>query len=196
MRDALCLLTKPIVMVGGQVHAGPTGHTDKPSPASMDMYGALPQAAPLNLDECASILEGHWPFEFEEHDDRGALLSWNRVLQRLQEAVEAGALPRTPTLKELVSWANEIGLPIKNGDLLRAAVPGSELVPQKPSHQYPSRHDPEVQRMANDVAAEMTKTDRRRPKKTAIAQEVKRRSTGRISKLSVSTIERQFILHT
>jgi len=194
VRNDINYLAKPIAMVGGQLRLGPAGSTLKPSAASCELYEALRQAAPLELDEIASILEGYWPFEIEEGDDKAPLISWYRIRRRLQQAVENGVLADTPTLKEALIWATEVGLPMCNAERLKAAIGGPDVAPKSAASKYASRHDPEIQRIADVIVADELSRSQRRPKKAVVAQAIKDRSTGKIRKKSVSTIERQFVL--
>ncbi len=178
MHEFMGFIVKPVVRVGKPV-ASPKSGCCRPEAVSEADYAALRDAAPLTLADLAAIFSGRTPFELEPVDNPAEVEDWARILRRLDRAVERGQLPDTPTLREGVLWALEVGCPMVNQDQLLAAAGLSRhqsRTPQWSGGTRRSEYDPELQAQAERIATELKaeRVGRALPKKE-IAARLKRR---------------------
>jgi hypothetical protein len=183
----LGFIIKPVIQVGKAATPAQGGHL-APLAAGDDVYGALPLAAPLTLEELAALLTGRAPFEVEPGDDRTLVADWAKVLGRLQQAVKWRQLPDTPTLREGVVWATDVGCPMVNADRLSIAagltkptVDGDVRVKARPRWDF----DPDLQNEAELIAAELREAGGAVPKKI-VADALKRRLNLEINVFAIA----------
>lgn len=188
MHGYTAYIVRPIVQVGRPTRSPQRGCKE---PRVLDKGGhvALLRAAPLSPADLAAVLSGRFPFEPETGDDLSVVQDWMRIRARIEEAVERGELPATPTLHEGITWARRVGLPIVEGVVEGAPAAHEENSDTPaPEKKRVSDFDPVIQKLAEEEARRLLEQGCKAPKKT-VANNIKK--NHKLPQSSAS-IERRF----